>query len=326
MRQAVRSPRATRSWRAWRIWRAWWAARRDEADSTERSLISPLEWRSPWVRGAHWVVFGVLALLTITTLGPLFWMLSGALKSSVEIFHTPPLLWPNNPEWSNFGRAWVELNTLLYLANTAALAVGAVLLQLLVSATAAYALSKLKPLFGRAMLFFFLSTLMAPPLAYLVPQYLTVAHLPIFGISLANTWWAVWLPEAANAFNIIVLKAFFDAIPNELCDAARIDGANALQIFLRIILPLSRPALAVVAMFTIFATWKDFLWPLLVLTDTQKQPISVALYQLGIAASNGVPQNVLLAGFILAMLPPLVLFLLFQRQIIRGVNTAGLKG
>ncbi|HEY7850258.1 MAG TPA: carbohydrate ABC transporter permease, partial [Ktedonobacterales bacterium] len=181
-------------------------------------------------------------------------------------------------------------------------------------------------IFSNALLFFFLSTLMVPALAYLIPQYLTVVHLSIFGVSLINSWWAVWLPEAANAFNIIVLKSFFDTIPNELCDAARIDGASALQVFLYIIVPLSRPALAVVAMFTIFATWKDFLWPLLVLVDTSKQPISVALYQLGIAASNGVPQNVLLAGFIFAMLPPVILFLIFQRQIIRGVNTTGLKG
>lgn len=294
--------------------------------SNERSLISPLEWNKPGVRIAHWVVFALLVLLTLTTLGPLFWMFSGALKSSVDIFRTPPVLWPAAPEWSNFSRAWTELNSLLYLGNTAALAAGAVVLQLLVSATAAYSLSKLKPALGNALLFFFLSTLMVPALAYLVPQYLTVVHLPIFGISLTDSWWAVWLPEAANAFNIIVLKSFFDSIPNELVEAARIDGASALQIFIRIILPLSRPALAVVAMFTIFATWKDFLWPLLVLTDTDKQPVSVALYQLAIAASNGVPQNVLLAGFILAMLPPLVLFLVFQRQIIRGVNTTGLKG
>lgn len=300
--------------------------RRPPQSSADRALISRLEWKSPGIRAAHWVVFGILALLTIATLGPLFWMLSGALKSSVEVFRTPPLLWPSAPQWQNFRTAWTELNSLLYLGNTAVLAIGAVVLQLLVSATAAYSLSKLKPIFSNVLLFFFLSTLMVPALAYLIPQYLTVVHLPILGISLISSWWAVWLPEAANAFNIIILKSFFDSIPDELVEAARIDGANAFQIFVRIILPLSRPALAVVTMFTIFATWKDFLWPLLVLAGTDKQPISVALYQLGIAASNGVPQDVLLAGFILAMLPPLILFLVFQRQIIRGVNTTGLKG
>lgn len=293
---------------------------------TGRALVSNIEWNKPGIKVVHWIIFSVLVVLTITTFGPLFWMLSGAVKSSIAIYHTPPILWPAVPDWSTFSQAWTELNSLLYLGNTAALAIGAVVLQLLVSATAAYSLSKLKPIFSNALLFFFLSTLMVPAIAYLVPQYLTVVHLPIFGITLTNTWWAVWLPEAANAFNIIVLKSFFDAIPNELVEAARIDGANAFQIFVRIILPLSRPALAVVAMFTVFATWKDFLWPLLVLTDTSKQPISVALYQLGIAASQGVAENVLLAGFIFAMIPPIIFFLIFQRQIISGVNTTGLKG
>jgi multiple sugar transport system permease protein len=307
-------------------WNRRGASRPSDTPSTERSLVSRIESKKLGVRIAQWTIFALLALLTVITLGPVFWILSGALKSSLDIFRTPPIVWPAAPEWSNFALAWTELNSLLYLGNTVALAVGAVVLQLLVSATAAYSLSKLKPVFSGALLFFFLSTLTVPAVAYLIPQYLTVVHLPIFGVSLIDSWWAIWLPEAANAFNIIVLKSFFDSIPNELYDAARIDGANAWQIFLRIMLPLSRPALAVVAMFTVFATWKDFLWPLLVLTDNTKEPISVALYQLGIAASNGVPENVLLAGFILAMVPPVILFLVFQRQIIRGVNTTGLKG
>src|SRR5215467_11174480 len=128
--------------------------------SSERSLVSRLEWNAPRVRIVHWGIFTVLVLLSVTTLGPLFWMLSGALKSSLEIFRTPPELWPAAPEWSNFSTAWRELNSLLYLANTALLALGAVVLQLLVSATAAYSLSKLKPVLGKALLFFFLSTLM----------------------------------------------------------------------------------------------------------------------------------------------------------------------
>lgn len=301
----------------------------NDAASSERSLISPIEWKKPGVKMTHWAIFALLLLLTLGTIGPLAWMLSGALKSSIDVYRTPPILWPSAPEWANFTRAWTEFNTLLYLGNTAIIAAGAVILQFLVSATAAYSLSKLKPIFGNALLFFFLSTLMVPAIAYLIPQYLTVVSPPIFGafgVTLVNSWWAIWLPEAANAFNIIVLKSFFDSIPNELIEAASIDGASALQIFIRIILPLSRPALAVVTMFTIFATWKDFLWPLLVITDADKQVISVALYQFGIAASQGAPEDVLLAGFILAMLPPVILFLIFQRQIIRGINTTGIKG
>ena len=142
------------------------AIKSPDSSSDERSLISPIEWKNPGIKIGHWIMFGALALLTITTLGPLFWMFSGAVKSSVDIFRTPPILWPSSPDWSTFVRAWTELNSLLYLSNTAALAAGAVVLQLLVSATAAYSLSKLKPVFSRILLYFFLSTLMVPALAY----------------------------------------------------------------------------------------------------------------------------------------------------------------
>ncbi len=299
---------------------------RSQVDSLERSIISPIELRKQSVRIARWIIFGLLLLGTIGTIGPLLWMVSGALKPSIEIFHTPPVIWPSTPQWDNFVKAWQQLNSLLYLANTVELAAGAVAFQLIVSATAAFALSKLKPIFSNVLLFFFLSTLMVPALAYLIPQYFTVIHLPIFGISLVNTWWAIWLPEAANAFNIIILKSFFDTLPNELIEAAKIDGANAWQIFTRIVLPNSLPALTVISMFTIFATWKDFLWPLIVINDSSSLPISPALYLQGIAQNSYQPQNVLLAGFVIATIPPIVLFLIFQRQIMRGVVTTGLKG
>ena len=302
------------------------AKRQPDADAGERSIISAVEWQKPHIKVVRWVLFGLLAVGTAGTIGPLLWMVSGALKPSIEIFRTPPEIWPAIPEWSNFTKAWDQLNSLRYLLNTAVLAAGAVILQLLVSATAAYSLSKLKPIFGNILLFFFLGTLMVPALAYLIPQYFTVVHLPIFGVSLINTYWAIWLPEAANAFNIIILKSFFDTIPKELSEAAKIDGANALQIFARIILPNSLPALAVVSMFTIFATWKDFLWPLLVLNDPNIQNISVALYQQAIAQNSYQPLNVLLAGFVIATVPPIIIFMIFQRQIMRGVVTTGLKG
>jgi multiple sugar transport system permease protein len=299
---------------------------RAQDDAAERSIVSPIERRKRSVRIAQWMIFALLLLGTIGTIGPLLWMVSGALKPSIDIFRTPPVIWPSAPEWENFVKTWQQLNSLLYLANTVELAAGAVALQLLVSATAAYALSKLKPIFSNVLLFFFLSTLMVPALAYLIPQYFTVIHLPILGISLVNSWWAIWLPEAANAFNIIILKSFFDTLPNELIEAAKIDGANAWQIFTRIVLPNSLPALTVISMFTIFATWKDFLWPLLVINDPNSQPISVALYQQAIAQNSYQPQNVLLAGFVIATVPPILLFLIFQRQIMRGVVTTGLKG
>ncbi len=209
--------------------------------------------------------------------------------------------------------------------NTLILAGGAVLLQLLVSATAAYALSKLRVAGKGIIQFAFFSTLMVPPIVYLVPQFVNISDLPLINVSLFNSWSGVWLPEAASAFNILLLKSFFDGIPAELTDAARLDGANAWQMFIQIILPLSRPVLAVVTIFTVIASWKDFLWPLLVLADSNLQPLTVALYYLSGVNSN-LPFNYLVAGLALASIPPILVFLILQRQIIRGVNLTGLKG
>jgi multiple sugar transport system permease protein len=296
-------------------------------DSSERTLVSPLTLRRPKGRLIYWAVFALLLATTLVTFGPLYWMFSSALKSSIEIFQSPPTIWPLNPAWINYVNAWNVLRYPLYFGNTVILAAGAVILQLLVSATAAFALSKLRPAGKGIIQFVFFSTLMVPPVVYLIPQFVNISNLPLIHVSLINNWAGVWLPEAASALNILILKSFFDAIPSELTDAARLDGANAWQLFSRIILPLSRPALAVVTIFTVVASWKDFLWPLLVLFNPEVQSLSVAIYhESGINSTYPLPFNILMAGLVLASIPPILLFLVFQRQIIRGVNLTGLKG
>jgi multiple sugar transport system permease protein len=302
-------------------------ARRREKESFERTLISPLVLMSPAGRVIYWTVFALLVISTLITFGPLYWMFSSALKSSIEIFQNPPTLWPLHPAWSNYSNAWNVLQYPLYFGNTLILAAGAVVLQLLVSATAAFALSKLRPAGKGIIQFIFFSTLMVPPVVYLIPQFVNISSLPLFHVSLINNWGGVWLPEAASALNILILKSFFDTIPTELTDAARLDGASGWQLFTRVILPLSRPALAVVTIFTVVASWKDFLWPLLVLFNPDVQPLSVAIYhEAGINSNFPLPFNYLMAGLVLASIPPILLFLLFQRQIIRGINLTGLKG
>lgn len=298
--------------------------RRRDADANERTLISPIELRKPGGQVAYWLIFGLLLLLSLTTIFPLYWMFSGALKSTPEIFRMPPTLVPQEPQWRNYPLAWSRLRYSLYFRNTLGLALGGWLLQLLVSTTAAYSLSKLRPAFGNVVLFLFLSTLMVPPSAYLIPQYLTVVRVPLLNISLIDTWWAVWLPQAVSAFNIFVLKSFFDEIPADLTDAARIDGANAWQVFARIVLPLAKPALAVVSIFAVIGAWKDFFWPYLVLTNADRQPIMVALYRLSSRSQE--PLNLIIAALAIASIPPIVLFVIFQRQIVRGITLTGLKG
>lgn len=293
--------------------------------SMDRGVISPMEMRRTGVQIGYTLLVVILALLTLTTVYPLYWMYSGGLKSSLELIQTPPAFFPESAEWENYPEAWSNLNYSRYFTNTLVLAAGALLFQFLVSATAAYSLSKLKPLGSALFLFLFLSTLMVPPEAYLIPQYLAVVRVPLFGFRLIDTWWAVWLPRAINAFHIFILKSFFDEVPQDLMDAARIDGAKSGQIFLRILVPLSTAVLAVVAIFTVIAQWKDFFWPFLVLRSTQLQPIMVALYRLTNQA-NPEPMNIIVAGLAIASTPMIVLFLIFQRQILQGITLTGLKG
>jgi multiple sugar transport system permease protein len=141
-------------------------------------------------------------------------------------------------------------------------------------------------------------------------------------VNLVNSPAAIWLPAAANAFNIYLLKRFFDQIPTDLLDAARIDGAGSVTTMVRIVLPLSRPILAVVSIFSIVAAWKDFIWPLLVLQDPEVQTLSVALQRF----EPDTPINLMLAGLVIASVPMVVAFLIFQRQILAGLTAGSLKG
>jgi multiple sugar transport system permease protein len=150
--------------------------------------------------------------------------------------------------------------------------------------------------------------------------------VPLVHLNLLNTPWALWLPGAANAFNVYVLKRFFDRIPNDLLESAVIDGAGRLRMLWSVVLPLSRPVLAVVSIFAVIGSWKDFLWPLLVLQDPDKQTLNVALSRLSFATASGITQNEILAAIAIASLPMVVLFLVFQRSILNGLSAGAIKG
>jgi multiple sugar transport system permease protein len=155
-----------------------------------------------------------------------------------------------------------------------------------------------------------------------VPQYVTAIDLPLIHVNLLDSPWAIWLPLVANAFNIFLLKRFFDSIPEDLIAAAQVDGASPLRTLWSIILPMSRPILGVVSIFAVTAVWKDFLWPKLVMPSPETRTLSVGIY----AFSGGTPQNVVIAASVIAAIPTVIIFLLFQRNIMSGLTTGSLKG
>jgi multiple sugar transport system permease protein len=292
-------------------------------DSATRTLVSHAQLRRSRGRLVYWTLLAVVVtVFTLVFLGPLYWMVTGALKSGQEIAQTPPTLFPRAPQWQNYADAWNNLDLAKLLFNTFYYAAGAVVFQLVLDTAAAYSLSKLRPIFGNVILGLMLATLMIPAMVLIVPQYVTVIDLPILHVNLLDSPFAIWLPLVANAFNIFLLKRFFDSIPEDLMAAALMDGATPLRTLWSIILPMSRPILGVVAIFAVTAVWKDFLWPKLVMPSPETRTVSVGIY----AFSGGTPMNVVIAASVIAAIPTVVVFLIFQRNIMSGLTTGSLKG
>ncbi|MFF4841126.1 carbohydrate ABC transporter permease [Streptomyces collinus] len=288
-----------------------------------RTLISPATLARPRGRAIYWTVFtAVVVLFALAFLFPVYWMVTGAMKSPDEVARTPPALVPHDWHLGGYTDAWDLMQLPQHLGNTLVQAAGAWAFQLVFCTAAAYALSQLRPAFGKVILGGILATLMVPAQAMVVPKYLTVADLPLIHTSLLNDPLAIWLPAVANAFNLYLLKRFFDQLPREVMEAAEIDGAGKLRTLWSVVLPMSRPVLGVVSIFALVAVWQDFLWPLMVFSDTDKQPISVALVQL----SQNIQLTVLIAAMVIASIPMVALFLVFQRHIIAGISAGSTKG
>ncbi len=288
-----------------------------------RTLISPARLSRPSGRRIYWVlVVVVIIAFSITFLGPLYWMVTGGLKTGREIAQIPPTLFPANPDPGNYRDAWVTIELGRLLLNTIWYAFGALAFQLVFGVAAAYSFSKLRPILGNVVLGAMLATLMIPATVLIIPQYVTVIHLPILGVNLLNTPWAIWLPAVTNAFNIFLLKRFFDSIPSEMLQAAAIDGAGPIRVLWSIVLPVSRPILGVVSIFSITYTFKDFLWPLLVQPSPTTKTVNVGIY----AFSTGVGQNVVIAAAAIAAVPMIIFFLIFQKNIMSGLTVGSVKG
>jgi multiple sugar transport system permease protein len=288
------------------------------SDDRGRGIVSDLDRRRPAMRWSLRLTQGVLLLATLVVgLGPILWTAKGALSSTQELLREPLRLWPSDVRWENLAAAWTELRVGHYLLNTVVLVGGSWFVQLFVAATGAFALSVLRPRFGRLIYGAVLVTLFVPSTVSLVALYLTVLDL-----SLVDTPWAVWLPAGAHAFNVLIMKQFFDALPRELYQAAQVDGAGPFRLFWQIVLPMSRPILAVVSLLAVMDAWKDFLWPMVAISDAEAHPLAVALPRLAETAE----QNQVIAGMLVAIVPPVLLFLVFQRHIIRGISFTGLKG
>jgi multiple sugar transport system permease protein len=269
-----------------------------------------------WKRLLFFVVVWVLAI--VWTL-PVLWMISTSLKPETMVLTIVPHWIPPTITLENYLRAIQKAPILLWFYNSSVIAVISTLLVLLIDAMAAYAFARIRFTGSRILFIIVLCTMMVPSQVTLVPLYLLFNRL-----NLLDTFIAVILPRTAAAIGVFMLRQFFIGIPVELEDAARIDGCSRYSIFWRIILPLARPALASLGIFTFVWSWNDYLWPLITLSSKEMYTLPIGLATLvGYFARD---YGMLMAGAIIASIPTIIVFLFFQRQFIQGITTTGLKG
>lgn len=271
--------------------------------------------------------YTMLIVLAITFVLPFIWMFVSALKNDPQVYTIPPVWIPNPAFWENFPNAWGQLDFNRYVFNSVFLYGLPVTIAVTISSSfIAYGFSRLQwP--GRDWMFgIVLATLMIPYAVTMVPLFIIWRN---FG--LINTYWPLVIPAFfGSAYGIFLLRQFYLTVPQELSDAARIDGSNELGIWWRIMLPLAKPALTVVALFTFIGTWNDYLGPLIYINRPEQFPVALGVNQLRLAATGmGTTANVypyLMAVSTIVTIPVIVLFYFAQRTFIEGVTTTGLKG
>ena len=271
------------------------------------------------VTGGKIAVYVILILLSILTIIPFAWMLSASLKLNKDVFAWPMQWIPAQPQWQNYVNIWTKIPLMKFISNTAILTVIVTLLQLLTSSFAAYAFAKLR-FRGRNLLFLgYIATIAMPWQVYMVPQFLMMS-----GMGLNDKLTAMICLQAFSAFGVFLMKQFYDGIPDELCEAARIDGLSEYGIWRRVMLPLSKPSLATLTIFTFVNTWNDFLGPLLYLHTESKKTLQLGLRMF--IGQYSAEYGLIMAASVVALIPVLIVFLALQKYFVQGIASSGLKG
>lgn len=265
------------------------------------------------------IIYALLILLAFTMLVPFVWMLSASLKLNKDVFAFPMKWIPETFHWENYKTIWTKIPMATFVLNTFKLTIIVTCLQVLTSSFAAYAFSKLR-FKGRNVLFLgYIGTIAVPWQAYMVPQFMMMREF-----HLNNTHLAIICLQAFSAFGVFLMKQFYEGIPDELCEAARIDGLSEYGIYRRIMLPLSLPAISTLVIFTFVTTWNDFLGPLIYLNSTDLKTIQLGLRMFITQYSSD--YNLIMAASVVSLIPVLIVFLALQKYFVQGVASSGLKG
>lgn len=261
------------------------------------------------------LLIGLAAIMLL----PFLWMLSASLKLDKDVFRFPIEWIPANPQWENYVTIWTRIPFLTFFFNSSKLTIIITVLQLITSSFAAYAFAKLK-FRGRDLLFLaYIGSIAIPWQVYMIPQFIMMRRL-----ALVDTHLSLILLQAFSAFGVFLLRQFFVSVPDEVLDAARIDGLSEYGIYFRIMLPLSKPALATLTIFTAVSVWNDFMGPLIYLNSQSLKTIQLGLRMFIQQYSSD--YGLIMAAALVSLIPIVILFLSFQRFFIQGIGTTGLKG
>ena len=264
-------------------------------------------------------LYVLVLAITVLMLLPFAWMLSASLKLNREVFSFPIQWIPPQPRWQNYIDIWTKIPLAIFVFNTAKITVIVTILQLFTSSFAAYAFAKLDFPYKNVLFLGYIATIAMPWQVYMVPQFIEMRY---FGLN--NTHLALICLQAFTAFGVFLMRQFYMSIPTELCEAARIDGMNEYQIWWGIMLPLSRPALSTLTIFTFVNTWNDFLGPMIYLTKTDLKTIQIGLQMF--ISQYSAEYGLIMAASVVSLVPVLAVFLALQRFFVEGIASTGLKG
>ncbi|MCR5103166.1 MAG: carbohydrate ABC transporter permease [Eubacterium sp.] len=266
------------------------------------------------------LIYIILLIVTAVMILPFLWMLSASIKSDREVFMMNPFVWiPKQPRWSNYIDIWTKIPMLKFVTNTVILTVVVTFLQLLTSSFAAYSFAKMEFKYKKTLFFAYIATIALPWQVYMVPQFIMMRKM-----GLNDKLLAMVCLQAFSAFGVFLMKQFYEGIPTDFCEAARIDGMSEYNVYLKIMLPLSKPALSTLIIITFVNTWNDYLGPLIYLKTEEKKTIQLGLKMfIGQYSSE---YGLIMAGSMISLIPVIIMFVFMQKYFVAGVTTAGLKG
>ena len=291
-------------------------------EKKQYGLITAVDLKRGHGRRVYWTFWVIALLLAVICILPCVWVLLSAFKTTQEFMAVPPVMFPSKFDLHKVARVWKEARIGTSYFSTLGMVLGDVCFSVVINGLAGYVLSRLKPRGYGLVLALVLWAMLMPTSVSMVPLFMSFIEVPVFHVNLSESFLPMWLMAGANAFYVLMFKEYFDSISISLVESAKIDGGSDIHIFFRIILPLSTPILATVAIFTLTGSWGGFFWPYLLIKNTDLMPIGVKIFSL----QSSMSADEYLMVLLFVIIPPILFFLFLQKYIMGGINEGGVKG